>query len=125
MPWFSSQFSLQAPTVFCVEVLTTLWRVETPQGFKVSQSGGNVQSVLESVEYARKVDTILSQIKRVQRVAKTDRSSGRRSRAVSNLQQLEQALSDNVSDLEQALDRSWRRTRWAERTRPTASESIG
>jgi len=94
-----------------ISVTRTLWRVELPDGYSASLSGGNMHEVVSSVEYASKVESNIEAVKRLTGLleadAATPRAGGRRKRMnrrqrnvlQSNLKELQMQLDDNVQQL--------------------------
>jgi hypothetical protein len=109
MPGVRRALGLRAPRVLDTKVRRSLWRVELPEGYQVAMRDGNMREADESLGYASKVESLLAQIDRVAKVVEGAEAAGApervQRRAAGNLVQLQQALSDNVMDLERTLQR--------------------
>ena len=100
-----------------IAITRTLWNFDLPDGYSAVLADGNVRAVPAGTEYASKVETILEQVERVSQKLesastpeagkKSVRMTKRqRSRAESRLKELQQALSDNIIDLEETLEQA-------------------
>ena len=124
LPTLKGDLDLQAPRVLGqapagstlkeVTVRRTLWRIELPDGFEASLDDGNMQEVVSSIQYASKVESNIQDIERLTRIltleggpGESDSARGKlnlrqRRQASLSLKRLQQALSDNVMDLEES-----------------------
>lgn len=124
LPALKGNLDLQAPKVLGqapaggalkeVTVSRTLWRIELPDGFEASLDDGNMQEVVSSIQYASKVESNIQDIERLTRILTLDEGPGegasargklnlrQRKQASLSLKRLQQALSDNVMDLEES-----------------------
>jgi hypothetical protein len=106
LPGWRGSRRLEAPRTPGTQVFQTLWRLELPRGYSVSPRGGNLQPVPASVRHASRVQSIVEQIDRLHLTLERADSERLRQRTWRSLLQLEQALSDDLSGLEEALLRA-------------------
>ncbi len=92
---------LRAPRVRDTQVVETLWNVHFPQEYVVSMSGGNVREVAASARSARKVRNLLDQLEKISKAASESDSQRVRDQAAQEMLRLEQALGDNLAELEE------------------------
>ena len=97
-----------------VTVQRTLWRVEVPEGYEAEMGDGNMQEVVSSIQYASKVESNLDDIEKLTGILGLSDTPGKgggaagklnrrqRQQAALSLRRLQQALSDNVMDLEES-----------------------
>jgi len=102
LPAFMTSAILTAPKLLGVEVAHTLWRVNFPEVYKVSLSGGNMRGVPESAGEAVKVKRLLQQYDKLRKAAAQSRSRRLREQATQELLRLRQILSDDAAQLRQA-----------------------
>jgi hypothetical protein len=81
-------------------VLETLWTIRFPDDYAVTLSGGNLREVPASAPYAKKVRNLLDQLQKISRTAGETDSAKLRERAYGEIARLEQALGDNLAELE-------------------------
>ncbi|MCA8962991.1 MAG: hypothetical protein KDC38_20855, partial [Planctomycetes bacterium] len=88
-----------------VEVTETLWTVHAPDTYRLEELGDRVQLVPHSLKQARKLSHLLGQQQElVERVRYAETKRGKL-QATQELQRLDQALGDNLAELE-SLGRS-------------------
>jgi hypothetical protein len=103
LPVIRGTVRLEAPRLLegqSVRVMKTLWSVQLPDGYWVSESGGNMRQVPTSLKHAEKVKQLLERKKKVLSVVKGADSRRVRERAARDLARLEQSLGDNLAELE-------------------------
>ncbi len=83
-----------------VEIDETLWTVHVPSTYAVSEAGDRVQLVPHSLKQARKLQHLLDQQMKVLNAANVAETSRARSQATQELIRLDQALGDNLAELE-------------------------
>ena len=83
-----------------VRVQTTMWSVQLPGGYSLTESGGMMRPVLTSEKHAEKLQQLLDEKAKVLDMANNARSRRERERAGRDLARLEQALGDNLAELE-------------------------
>ncbi|MBI4606955.1 MAG: hypothetical protein HY721_33750, partial [Planctomycetes bacterium] len=105
LPALRGTAALAAPRVLDdpvlpVQVLETVWNLHFPSGYAVARSGGNARHVPPSVQYSKRVESLLGQLERVSKAARDSDSRVQRDQAERELARLELALGDNVAELE-------------------------
>ncbi len=96
----SINFNPEAPTLLKeASVLQTLWRVHLPEGYEIQKVGGTLSEIIEQARYGEKVKGIVQQIQRIKSASENANFRAKR-RALRNLNYLEQALRDNVVEIE-------------------------
>ena len=100
LPSARGSAALTAPKVVGTQVVETVWNLYFPDGYSVSRGGGNMREAVASVQYAKKVGNLLEQLEKITKTASESDSRRVREQAANEMARLEQALGDNLAELE-------------------------
>ena len=99
LPSLRGSAELAAPRVIDTQVVETVWNLIFPHGYELHRSGGNLREVASSVLYAKRTESLLTQLDKVSKAAQESDSVRVREQATRELARVEQALGDNLAEL--------------------------
>ncbi|MFC1705347.1 hypothetical protein ACFL59_00815 [Planctomycetota bacterium] len=102
LPAMRSLAGLSSPRLLknqAVRIVQTIWSVQVPEGYRVTDAAGRMRPVPQSLKHAEKLQGLLKQQKTVIEAARTSDSKRAKERAGRELARIEQALGDNLAEL--------------------------
>lgn len=103
LPGYRETAQLRGPKIApgqAVQVVESLWSVQFPEGYDATESAGIMRQAPPSVKNAEKLKNLLEQQEQVLEASRSYKSKHGRKRATQQLARIEQALGDNLAELE-------------------------
>lgn len=116
LPAFRERASLIAPRIPNpkVKVGESIWSVQFPDDYDVSERGKRMRQAPPSMKYAKKLEHLMEQKQSLVDASKSSESRRAQQRATRSLARVEQALGDNLAELRGTHDSAMERSQTAQ-----------